>query len=436
VSNYVEESIEIGMVGQRRVDAEKYLIGAALSGCRDLDDLLDAVTPDDFTSDVAAEIWRSVAIVHRAGVTPDLVAIRDDLVARKVARDESWMFSAAHEVPILSNGTEYARQVVLAAGLRNLQRAAISVYQLASGSGDLEEMREESRAIIDAATASKTTTRARMVADLMPDVVDVAENGTAEALSTGWPDVDRLIGGIAPGRLIVIGARPGVGKSLAGTNLALHVAHHHGHLVHIASLEMPEREVGQRLLAAHASVGLTGITTGKVPEDEWQRIARKYAEIEALPISVDDAPQQTVTHIRAAARNLQRKRDDLALIVVDYLQLVKPGDSVRRGANRAEEVADISRGLKLLARETGACVVAMAQLNREAAKGDGKPRLTDLRESGSIEADADQVILMHQPDDEIPELELLIDKNRHGPRGATHLQVAGHYAQLRNPYRH
>jgi replicative DNA helicase len=147
-----------------------------------------------------------------------------------------------------------------------------------------------------------------------------------------------------------------------------------------------------------------------------------------LPVTVDDTPGQTVTSIRRAARNVQRDRDDLALVVVDYLQLVRASDP---RASRAEQIGEISRGLKLLARETGACVVAMAQVNRAAVqRGNDRPRMSDLRESGAIEADADQVILMHQPDANLPELELIVDKNRHGPKGYARLQMQGHYARL------
>jgi len=414
-------------------EAEIGLLGLAMSGEVDLDDLLDSVSASDFQALNHAEIWDSIARLHRQHVMPDMVAVWEDLKANKptarpiaaTAPDLAHMVSMR---PVAVQVDHYAHLVVAAAGFRSLQTAAVKVQQIARTGADIDESREEARAAIDAACAGGTASRARMLADMIDDVLDVAEKGTEDILPTGWPDIDRLIGGIAPGRLLVIGARPGVGKSLFGTNLALYVAHKLGHAVHLASLEMPEREVGQRLLAAHATVGLNGIQTGKTPQSEWTKINERYAELAAMPISVDDEPGQTITHIRSAARNLQRKREDLAVIIVDYLQLVRPAE---RRANRAEEVAEISRGLKLLARETGACVVAMAQLNREGAKRE-KPSLTDLRESGSIEADADQVILMHRPSDDLPEVELIIDKNRHGPRGIAQLQVAGAYAQLRS----
>ena len=148
-----------------------------------------------------------------------------------------------------------------------------------------------------------------------------------------------------------------------------------------------------------------------------------------MPCRIVDHPNQTVTSIRREARNFQRVREDLALIVVDYLQLMQTAPS--RNTNRVEQLGEVSRGLKNLARESGACVVAMAQVNRQpATRSDGRARLSDLRESGSIEADADQVILLHQPDDDVPELDVIIDKNRHGTKGIATLEVHGHYARL------
>jgi replicative DNA helicase len=410
-------------------DAEICLLGAVMAGYSDIAELVDVVNAEDFWSQERAETWRAIVRLHHDGTRPDVVAVRTALAAAKVRHDPIRLFEWTQVVPLVAQAPFYAEQVATAAGMRRIQEAGTKLQQLGASPGDLTERQEQARQTVDEACAGRVASRARMLADLIDDTLDVAENGTADTLSTPWPDLDRLISGISPGRLIVIGARPGVGKSIAGTNLALHVATHHGHAALIASLEMPEREVMQRLLAAYATVGLSGLQNGNVPDSEWRQVSSKYAALAAMPIAVDDHPGLTVNGIRSAARTMQRSHDDLALIVVDYLQLVRPSE--RRG-NRAEEVSEISRGLKLLARETGACVVAMAQLNRESVKRDGKPSLTDLRESGSIEADADQVILMHQPDDDIPEVHVLVDKNRHGPRGHATLQIAGAYAQLRS----
>lgn len=410
-------------------DAEVSLLGAALSGA-DIDDLADIVEPGDFYSPHRGEVWSAILRVHHAGQKPDAVKVRVALDETRAKYDPVELVTWAQMCPTPASAPYYAEQVVATAGKRAIYAAGSRLHQLGTApETDLDELREHARAAVDEACRSRVVSRARMLADLLPDVIDVAQNGQTAVLGTGWTDVDHFIGGLAPGRLVVVGARPGVGKSVMGTNLALHFAAHHGHAVLLASLEMPEREVGQRILAAHAHVNLTDLAEGRTDERSWDRVAARLADLEALPITVDDAPGQTTRHIRRAARNAQRTRDDLALIVVDYLQLVTPRDT-RSNASRAEQIGQISRDLKLLARETGACVVAMAQLNRDAAKRNERPRMSDLRESGSIEADADQVILLHQPDDDIPEIEVIVDKNRHGPKGAATLQIHGHYARL------
>jgi replicative DNA helicase len=366
-----------------------------------------------------------------------MVTVAKELLAaghrRPTAADLHHMCSLT---PVVSsaNATAYATEVLEAKGRWLLSQAATKVRAISTDPAiPLPEAREPARQAVDEACRGRDPLRLRMVADVIDPVLEIAEKGTAAVLSTPWPDLDRWIGGLAPGRMIVIGARPGLGKSIMGTNLALHMAGIHHHAVLIASMEMPEIDVGQRLLSAHVPANLTGLQTGATTEAEWGKISTEYASLAEMPIAIDDQPDQTVTHIRATARNLRRMRDDLALIVVDYLQLIRPS-AQRKNGTRAEEVAGISRDLKLLAREMNACVVAMAQLNRESAKR-GTPSLADIRESGAVEADADQVVLIHQPDGDIPEVELLVEKNRHGERGTATVQVFGHNAQIRSAWR-
>lgn len=412
-------------------DAEISVLGAAMSGANVDEISRTGLQPSDFRDPFRGDIWAAILRVHDAGNTPDVIQVRLAYDAdNKRPCDPIALFRMTELVPVISSAAWYAQQVTNAAGHRAIVNAGIKVTQLGQTIGDLDERREAARQAVDEACKGRNVTRARTLADVLPSVIETAEHGAASAIGTGWSDVDELIGGLAPGRLLVVGARPGVGKSLMGTNLALHVAHRHEHAALIASMEMPEDEVGQRLLATHANVNLTSLATGKVTEPEWASIAAKHAEMAALPITIDDTPGQSVQHIRGRARDIQRTRDDLALIVVDYIQLMQTGG---RSDNRAQELAEVSRGLKLLARESGACVVALAQVNREAARRDSRPRMSDLRESGAIEADADQVILLHQPDDNIPRIEVIVDKNRHGPKGIRTLDVWGHYARLVQP---
>lgn len=417
---------DAGEVAQAR-DAEVLLIGAVMAGYADLDELFVIAEPSHFWQPAHGEVWAAIERVHRAGKQPEFVSVRLALDA-SAKFDPILLVDYAQKCHMPGQAPYYAEQVATAAGLRDIQDAGRRLQQLGSKAGDLDERREQARQVVDEATRGRGMRKARTLAQILPTVIDQAQNGQTHVLGTGWPDVDRLIGGLAPGRLVVVGARPGVGKSVMGTNLALHFAGHHDHAVLLCSMEMPEDEVGQRMLAATARVNLTSLQMGLDDERAWQRIAEHQQRLGTLPITIDDTPAQTVTSMRRAARDIQRTRDDLALIVVDYLQQVQPSDT---RVNRVEQLGEVSRGLKLLARETGACVVAMAQVNREAAKhGDGRPRMSDLRESGSIEADADQVILLHQPDEEIPELDVIVDKNRHGAKGVARLHMQGHYAAL------
>jgi replicative DNA helicase len=411
---------------------EKAVLGMAMVGA-DIDELASIIKPSDFYHPTHEHIWRAVLLVHEGGNTPDPMTVLAALgtVAPEARIDPTLLIDLMTGAPVSAQAPWYAERVAEAAGRRRILEASTKLHALAeSETMELSEARERARQIVDDATqgAGKATTA--RIADILPAVIDIAENGQSPALPTGWPDLDRFITGLAPGRLVIVGARPGVGKSVMGTNLALHFAHQHKHAVLLASMEMDRTEVGQRLVAAHAGVNLSRLMNGDAAERDWENIRRRYDEIAALPLTVADEAHQTVTSIRAAARDIKRERDDLALIVVDYLQLMESG---AKTANRAEEVGHISRGLKVLAREMNACVVAMAQVNREGTKhGDGRPKQSDLRESGAIEADADQIILLHRPDKALPDVEAIVDKNRHGLEGVAMLQMEGHYARLNN----
>lgn len=414
------------------IASERAILGLALNGA-DITTATQIVTAADFWQPRHEDIWRAMIRVSEAGNTINAATVRVALDQATARVDPVYLLELTSDAPIGGDCDWYADRIATEARFRHLDAAAGKVRQAAQDrSIDLAEAREIARQALDKATADGAVATHARVADVLPEVLEIADGGAVPALSTPWPDVDRLITGLAPGRLIVVGARPGVGKSVMGTNLALHFAEHHNHAVLIASIEMGRVEVTQRLVAARARVDLTRLSAGGLSDAQWDAIKDHHQAIERMAITIDDSPTQTVSSIRAVARDITRERDDLALIVVDYLQLMKAPDLGGR-ANRVEVIGEISRGLKVLARETGACVVAMAQVNREGLKStDGRPKMSDLRESGSIEADADQVILLHRPDDHVPELEVIVDKNRWGPKGVAHLQMLGHYARLGN----
>jgi len=235
---------------------------------------------------------------------------------------------------------------------------------------------------------------------------------------TGFSDLDRLLNGLHPGQLIIVAGRPGLGKSTVSMDFARNAAIRSNCASAIFSLEMSKIEMVMRLLSAEARVPLHVLRSGQLTDDDWSKLARRMGEISEAPIFVDDTPSMNLMEIRAKARRL-KQRHNLKLLVVDYLQLMT---SPKRTESRQQEVADLSRGLKLLAKEIECPVIAVSQLNRgPEQRTDKRPQLSDLRESGSIEQDADVVILLHRDDyydKESPragEADFIVAKHRNGP---------------------
>jgi len=242
---------------------------------------------------------------------------------------------------------------------------------------------------------------------------------------TPWADLNHIIGGWRPGGLYIMGARPGVGKTLMGVNAAVGLAAH-GHVA-LNSLEMGRREVHERILSAQASIDMGRITRHKLTEDDWGKIAHYRPSLQGLPLSIDDRSTVGVTDIKSHARSVAR-RGHLAGIVVDYLQLM----STPRGDKRPrhEVIGEISRGLKILAKELDVPIIALSQLNRASTQGDRRPTMADLPESGSLEQDSDVVLLLHVEEDDPSTMHVGVPKNRQGATGAFELVRNGHYARL------
>jgi len=418
-------------VSEPRCDiaSERLVLGAVLAG-HSPDAIAKIVAPEDFYQPRHEAIWRAILRVADAGNPVDMASVRLALDHAGAAVDPLYLAELYGEASLTADGTWHAERVAEEARSRRLVAAGLAIMQAGEARNlTASEATEIARARLDDATRGHERTELASIGEILPDVIAQAERGKSPALSTPWPDIDRVIGGMAPGRLVVVGARPGGGKSTMGTNLAAHMAGRHGHGVLIISPEMPRMEVVQRITACEASVNVSDLINGQLDERQWGNIRDAYDAAAALPIVVDDDSMPTVASIRSHAAEAKSRYPDLALIVVDYLQLMSIPDAPK-GSSRATALGIVTRGLKVLARETSTCVVAMAQLNREGVKNGNKPTMGDLRESGSIENDADQVILLHRPDDELPEVEALIDKNRWGPKSKASLYLAGHYARF------
>jgi replicative DNA helicase len=272
----------------------------------------------------------------------------------------------------------------------------------------------------------------------MPGALDEIEaigsrGGNMTGVPTGFADLDSLTNGLHAGQMVVIAARPAIGKSTLALDLARSAAIKHDLPTVIFSLEMSRNEITMRLLSAESRVSLHSMRTGQMGEEDWATLARRMSEVVDAPLYIDDSPNMSMMEIRAKCRRL-KQRQGLKLVIIDYLQLMS---SPKRVENRQQEVSEMSRSLKLLAKEIDVPVVALSQLNRgPEQRNDKKPLLSDLRESGSIEQDSDMVILLHREDAyerESPragEADLIVAKHRNGPTATVTVAFQGHYSRF------
>lgn len=329
-------------------------------------------------------------------------------------------------VPTGAQAAHFAKIVAATASLRFLEREAHRMVRAAQTAhyDDAASLLEQARgwlADLTMVTSQRSDAlweeAAGRALEEISDIADAPDGPVG--VPTGLYDVDEVLEGLRPGQLTLVAARPRVGKSVLLLNIAQNAAMKLGKRVALFSLEMSESEVSTRMLSSGTRVPLTRIRTAKHLEDEdWTKLARYIGDTVKAPLHIDASPHASLAHIRATAKRILEEHGALDLVIVDYLQLMPPPNP---RASRQEQVGELSRGLKLLAKELGAPVVAACQLNRgPEQRSDKKPQLGDLRESGSLEQDADQVVLLHREDADNPEspkageCNVIIAKNRHG----------------------
>lgn len=402
-----------------------------------VDELSALVEPGDMYHSGHFRIWQAMVDATAASEPLDMPAL-----ARRVKADG---FKHPGEVigllPQLVDATVtpasarwHARQVAVAAQQRRLQQAGLQIVQRAlSSTYDPAQDLPAAQAALDHAVGVTTAGQSNALHDLLPEVVDLIEHPeNATGIPTGLDDLDLIYPGMAPGQLIVVGARPAVGKSTMALTFARNAAVRLGEPTLVCSLEMSRQEVVQRLISADATVDLTRIMRGECTEDDWERITRSLDRLRAAPMRIDDTPGLTLSGIRSKARAHARK--GLRVLVIDYLQLMSTGKS----ESRQVAVDELARGLKVLAKELGVAVVLLSQLNRNLEqRQDKRPALSDLRESGAIENHADVVLLLHRPEmhqagDDLKrsgECDVIIAKHRNGKTGTIPVAWQGHYAR-------
>jgi replicative DNA helicase len=428
--------------------AERSVLGGMLLLADAIADVMEILRAEDFSRPQHRTIFEAIVHLFDRGEPADAVTVTEVLLHRgelRQAGGTEYLYGLIHDVPTAANATHYADIVAEKATLRRLLRAGTRITQLGLVGAQTEEVAEavdRAQAELDAVTRDgRATSGPVRFSDLHTRefvALDDLQAGRVEpGLMTGYLDLDELLGGLQPGQVVLVAARPGVGKSALGTDVARSVCVEQGLTSVIYSLEMTQHEIWTRMLAAEAKVRLKDLKTPGAlqPHDQDKLFKARDRYDNGGPLFIDDTPSQTVAYMRSHARRL-KKRHGLHLIVIDYLQLITPG---RRAESRQVEVGEISRNVKLLAKELEVPVVAMSQLNRGAeSRADKRPQLGDLRESGALEQDSDMVILINRPDaydrddPRAGEADFIVAKNRGGPTATITVAHQLHYGRFAN----
>jgi len=429
-------------VPPHNLDAEESVLGSMMLSPEAIADVVEVVRPEDFYRSANGKIFDTLRQLYARGDPVDAITAVEELRRRGILEDVGghlYIHELVEQVPTPSAAGSYARIVAQHALLRRLIQAAAEIMEIGySDPEDPEKAADEAeQRIYEVARhddKEQVASLRELVDQAMTDLERIQNRESAFAgLPTGFRDLDTLLSGLQAGNLIVVAARPGVGKSSFVTNLARNVAVESRVPVAMFSLEMSRWEIGMRLLCAEARVPWDSIRNKRVGADDWSRIVQAAEVLHDAPLSIVDSGNVTLVDIRAKARRLSTRRSGLGLIIVDYLQLMSHH---RRVDNRQQEIAEISRGLKLLAKELDIPVIAVSQLNRDPERRqDKRPQLSDLRESGAIEQDSDVVMFIHRDDGDPAKkglADLIVAKHRNGPTDTVPLTFLPHLTQFRN----
>lgn len=439
-NNQVARLVEFERTPPQDLVAEQSVLGGMLLSKDAIADVVEIIKERDFYRPAHELIYDAILDLYGRGDPADPVTVSAELTKRgDSARvgGAPYLHTLISSVPTAANAGYYARIVRDRAILRRLVEAGTKIVQLGySESGDVDDAVDSAQAEVYQVTESRMSEDYIKLSDLMTptlDEIEAIQKGIGvEGVKSGFKDLDALTNGFHPGNMIVLAARPAVGKSTLGLDIARHASIHNGVTSVIFSLEMSRSEIAMRMISAEAKVALNNIRSGSMSDDEWGRVAKRTSQISEAPLFIDDSPNLSLMEIRSKARRL-KQRHNLKLIIIDYLQLMTSG---KRVENRQQEVSEFSRNLKLLAKELNVPIIAISQLNRSPEqRADKKPMLSDLRESGSIEQDADMVILLHRDDlydsqNRSGEADLIIAKHRNGPTRTITVAAQLHFARF------
>ncbi|QKW17381.1 replicative DNA helicase [Verrucosispora sp. NA02020] len=409
--------------------------------------VIEVLKGEDFYRPVHGTIFNTIVELYGLGAPVDAVSVATALAESKMLGKVGggpYLHTLISMVPTAANAAWYARSVADRAVERRIIEAGTRLVQLGySGSGGTGRSSSDLATLAQQAVYEVTSRQVSedyaMLADLLQPTLDVVEavgasKGAMTGVPTGFTDLDRLLNGLNPGQLVIIAGRPGMGKSTIAADICRNAAIRAGMTSAFFSLEMSKVELVMRILSAESRVPLHVLRSGNLDDSDWTKLARCMGEIADAPLVVDDTPSMNLMQIRSKAQRL-KQRHNLRLVAVDYLQLMSSPKGA--GRSREQEVAELSRGLKLLGKELEVPVIAVSQLNRgPEQRQDKRPQLSDLRESGSLEQDADIVILMHRDDYYDPESsragegDAIVAKHRNGPTDTVTLAAQLHLSRF------
>lgn len=426
-----------GRVPPQDLVAEKSLLGAIMLNEDILPEIMTIVRPADFYEEKHQLIFQAMSNLYDNHRPVDLLTLTSELKSLKNLKKiggAPYLTELSNFVPVAAHGKAYADIVRKAAIQRRLIKAGTEIASHAYEDGALvDELIGKAEQELFEVSDKIIKTEYRSMSDLLTDTFDRMEElknnkGALRGLKTGFRDIDKMTAGLQKGDLVIVGARPAMGKTTFAQNLAYNIAGINKKGVLFFSMEMAANEIIERMLSDASGVNNWKIRTGNVSDEDYAKIGDAMAELSELPIYIDDTSSMTIMELRNKARRAMHDHE-IGVVIVDYLQLIAGSD--RYAGNRVQEITEISRGLKILARELAIPVVALAQLSRNVTGRDNpRPVLSDLRDSGSIEQDADLVMFLHRPDyykqndddyEETHITELIIAKHRHGAVGKIEL---------------
>lgn len=441
MNDWTDDEREPGRATPHDAEAERGVLGAMLLSKHAIDDVMELLDPADFYVPAHEAIFLAVLQLHADGGRPDAVTVGHELERRgelKRIGGAPYLHTLMGSVVVAASAGYYAQIVRAHAVRRRMIEAGTRIAAMGYATDDPADLAE----IVDRAQAEANAlgehgghAEEPTNAEVFDGLLDKIEKGVPLGVATGFRDLDELTGGLQPGQMIIIAARPSLGKSTLGLDFLRKISIGNRVPSGMFSLEMNREELIRRGLSAEGGINLHHLAPGRMTEDDWARAARVRERIVTAPVWIDDAADLTMMRIRTKARRMVQKHG-VRLIVIDYAQLMSSG-STRRHENRQTEVSEISRGSKLLAKELDIPVVLIAQLNRgPEQRADKRPMASDLRESGSLEQDADVIILIHREDAyerESPragEADLIVAKHRNGPTATITVAFQGHYARF------